>query len=121
MTDALPPLRIEDDGDRYCVVDELVLGFIEARSDVHSGEPCIAGTRMTANTAWLWLFRDDPDTEMRNGVSRDQILVAEGFRAGRNWQRSRKRRQRMEDEVASHWKRIRERQKGDYIPGDEVV
>ena len=121
MTDTLPPLRIEDDGERYYVVDELVPGYIEAISDVHSGEPCIAGTRMSASTAWIWEFLDHPDPEIRNGLTRDQILVAAGFRAGQDWQRSRKRRQRMDKAQAINWKRIKERRKGDYEPGDEVV
>ena len=125
MSDNLPPLRIEDDGEHYCAIDELVPGFIEARSDTHSGDPVIEGTRMIATTYWLWEFLDHPDPEIRNGLSRDQILVAKGFREGVLWQRSRKRRQRMEEAQAINYQRYKERMKQregqDYIPGDETI
>ena len=120
MTDTLPPLRIKDDGERYYVVDELVLGLIEAHSGRKFGDPCIAGTGVPVRVGWLREYLERPDMDS-SPYTREQIISVVAFTAGQDWESSRKRRKRMEYAFTFHWESIKDRQKVDYQQVYEVV
>ncbi len=89
-------------------VDVLLPGFIEASSGVQFGAPCLKDTRLPTyvGLGWVWDTLDDRHGRRVEGLIREQIIALAAFDAGVEWQRSRKRRKRMDDEVKRLWERI---------------
>jgi uncharacterized protein (DUF433 family) len=93
----LPPLKHDKHGE----YDELLPGFIVAHPRIQFGEPTLKGTRYTCSAGWLWDYLDRPAQLAKLGYTREQVIAASAFQAGREWQRSRARRKRIDDIV---WK-----------------
>lgn len=98
------PLKEEVCGDETYLIDTIMPDYIVAHSGRKFGEPTIIGTRLPCETWYL----EDPEGY---GIPREQALVAAAFHYGRLWQRSRKRRQRMEQVVKALWDRFRAEKK----------
>jgi hypothetical protein len=122
---ALPPLEEREgySGQPF-YVDVLVPGFVEASCAHQFGYPTMPGTRLPTYAQWMWEYLDKPE-EMgypEGFMTREKIIAAYAFEQGIQWQRSRKRRKRMEETVAQHWERANHRyDQWDYQPGDETV
>ena len=101
--DKLPPLKY----DGVWAVDELVPGFIEAHAGIQVGCPCLIGTRLPTYAKWVWHDLDDPVSRKRERLTREQIIALYCFEAGVEWQRSRLRRQRMDEAVNKGWENYR--------------
>ena len=96
MTD-LPPLK----EDYPWFIDELIPDLVQAHSGIHSGDPCVAGTRIPTSTIWGHHEAGDPFSLLTRAydLSPEQLLAAYAFQKGIEWQQSRKRRNRMWDAV----------------------
>ena len=121
MAGKLPDLEFRkgDDGIEWAV-DVLVPGLIEASAAHRFGDTCIAGSRMPTWATWIWEMKDDPDALAEHHLTRDAVIAAFAFNAGQEWQKSRTRRKRMDQEVAELHERYAEKRRGDYEPGDET-
>ncbi len=108
-----------EDEDRY-YVDVLVPGFIEAHSGYQFGSPCLKGTRIPyyVGLGWVWEELDAPEGCSSEGLTRENIIALASFHAGVEWQRSRKRRKRMTEEVAKLWERVAAEAKAEKEPPD---
>jgi hypothetical protein len=121
----LPPLEERDghNSEPY-YVDVLVPGYVEASAAHQFGYPTIPGTRLPTYATWIWEYLEKPE-EMgyADGViTRERIIAAYAFEQGVEWQRSRKRRKRMDETVNQHWDKVnRHNDQWDYQPGDETI
>ena len=101
----LPPLEYDANGWGF---DNLLPGHIVAHSAFRFGEPIIAGTRMPTDIAGAsWRAKCWEDY----ALTEQQTLIAAAFEAGRAWQRSHKRRRRIEAEVKIGWERYEQTKK----------
>jgi uncharacterized protein (DUF433 family) len=93
----------KDEGRYY--VEVLLPGFIEASSGMQFGVPCLIGTRIPhyVGQGWVWESLDAPRYE---GLTREKIIALAAFDAGYEWHKSRKRREKMGEEVAKLWAKI---------------
>ncbi|KKM88470.1 hypothetical protein LCGC14_1258470 [marine sediment metagenome] len=93
--------------ERENYIDVLLPGFIEANNAIQFGTPCLTGTRIPYDVglAWVWEMLDDKRCQGW-GLTRERIIALAAFHAGVEWQRSRKRRARMKDEVNALWEEI---------------
>lgn len=91
--------------DGVWLVDTILPGFIEAHSGRQFGEPTVINDRYPCSAGWAWEYLDDPE---KASMTREQIIAACAFEAGRDWQRSRKRRQRIQQAVHDGWEKVRE-------------
>ena len=90
------------DGD--WLVEELVPGLIVAHAGMCFGKPTIKGTRVHVGVARA-VFLDPENYE----VTHEQALALYAFAQGMAWQRSGKRRRRMEMAVAEGWEKHHQR------------
>ena len=84
---------------RIYKIDTIMPDWIEAHSGICFGEPTLIGHRLRCSPHYL---EDPADYSIR----REQALVLAAFCYGVEWQRSRKRRARMEKAVKDFWKAI---------------
>ena len=86
--------------ERY-YIDVLLPGFIEASSGIQWGEPCLTGTRIPyyVGLGWVWETLNSKRYRKMEGLTRERIIALAAFDAGVDWQRSRKRRAKMREEV----------------------
>lgn len=91
--------------DGHWGIDDIVPNLIVANSAIMWGEPIIAGTRIPTS-----VIGNQP--ESAEDVADDYctspltVIAARCFEAGRDWQRSKKRRKRMANAVNYGWKQV---------------
>ena len=91
------PLKEVELGGHVYKVDTIMPGWIIAHSGICFGEPTLIGHRLHCSPHYL----EDPEDY---DITREQALVSAAFYYGMEWQKSRKRRQRMEQVVNGVWK-----------------
>ncbi len=78
----------------YLVV-ELVPDIIEAHAGIREGDPVIAGTRISVEIAAI-TYTEKSWASWRGALAEEQAKIAFAFEAGRNYQKNRKLRKRIE-------------------------
>ena len=93
------PLQDVKKGRNIYKVDTIMPGWIIAHSGICLGEPTLIGHRLRCAPHYL-----EGPVDYR--ITREQALVLAAFYYGMEWQRSRKRRARMEQAVRDFWNAI---------------
>lgn len=116
----LPPLEIrkaekdEYSGEYEYEVDVLFPGIIEASAAHESGKPCIKDARVPTHVLWPpeYLNRADlmalkwKDIADNYCISILDAVIGTAFNMGVQWQKSKKRRKRMDEAVEKLWKEV---------------
>jgi len=87
------------------LVDTILPGLLEAHAGLQFGAPCLVGTRTPTyvGLGWVWECYGNAHVAKVEGLSQIDVVALAAFDAGVQWQRSRKRRQRMKDAVTAGW------------------
>lgn len=89
------------DGDWLVV--ELVPEVIEANTAIQFGEPTVCGSRITTQAAaWAWIDKNWDDF---GGLTKEAAFAAHCFEAGRQYQRDRKLRKKIDEACSAGWEK----------------
>ena len=91
--------------DRQWLVVELIPGLIECHTAMQFGAPTITGSRIHTEVA-AGAYENEEWNCYGNGLDKDKAFVAMCFEAGREYQRSRKLRQRIDEACKKGWEKV---------------